>query len=286
MLSRTVGARAALAGNPSDGYGGAVFSTMIPGFGVTASAADSDRSIELVDAAKQRFAAEYSVDLAGLSVAIDTNIPRSVGLAGSSAIVIATLELCADFSSITCEPSRIAHLAHAVERVDLGIAGGWQDQLVQSHQVTALMEFSEPKRLAAVSVTSEREIPLYLAFSTATSEPSGHSHTTLRARRDEPEVQRVMGELASCARRGAAAAASGDVHTLKQTIDATFALREQVMTIAPAHAAMIAAAQRHGASANFAGSGGAIVGVLPKSGQGFLEAMEADGYETRTWRLQ
>lgn len=286
MLQRTVGARAAIAGNPSDGYGGAVFSTMVPGFRATASAKDTGQSIELVAVAKQRFASEFGVDLAELPVTIETNIPRSVGLAGSSAIVIATLEVCAAATSFTCSPMEIAELAHTAERVDLGIAGGWQDQLVQSHQVTALMEFAEPKRLDQVSVTAERDIPMYLAFSTEAAEPSGHSHRSLQSRRDDPDVRRTMEALSECARQAAAAATAGDVHALKAAIDTTFAFRQRVMHIAPAHAAMVAAAQSNGASANFAGSGGAIIGVLPKSGQEFLDAMHDAGYQTRTWSLQ
>lgn len=286
MLQRTVGARAAIAGNPSDGYGGAVFSTMVPGFQATASARDTGQSIELVEVARQRFAAEFDVDLSDLPVTIETDIPRSVGLAGSSAIVIATLELCADSAGITCPPMQIAGLAHTVERVDLGIAGGWQDQLVQSHQVTALMEFAEPKRLDHVLVTADRDIPMYLAFSTEAAEPSGDSHRSLQSRRSDPDVLRIMEALAECARQAAAAATAGDVHTLKASINTTYDLRQQVMDIAPAHAAMVAAAHELGASANFAGSGGAIIGVLPKSGQAFLDAMQAAGYDTSTWSLQ
>ncbi len=286
MVSRTVGARAAIAGNPSDGYNGAVFSTMIPGFQATASIEDSGQSIELVDVAKQRFAMEFGVDLADVPVTIKTNIPRSVGLAGSSAIVIATLELCAEVSAVTCAPMQIASLAHTVERVDLGIAGGWQDQLVQSHQCTALMEFADPKQLEVVSVTDDRDIPMYLAFSADAAEPSGHSHRSLQSRRDDPDVRQFMEALAECAREAAIAATAGDVHRLKDSIDTTFDLRQEVMDIAPTHAAMVAAAQKLGASANFAGSGGAIIGVLPKSGQGFLDAMHGAGYETCTWRLQ
>src|SRR5271167_3514128 len=88
-------ARAALAGNPSDGYGGAVLAITFSDFRAEASAsAGPEQSASppnsLVAAAMRRFARELApVDLAS-SVEWTTSIPKGVGLGGSSASVIAT----------------------------------------------------------------------------------------------------------------------------------------------------------------------------------------------------
>src|SRR5580693_3224924 len=88
-------ARAALAGNPSDGYGGAVLALTLPARRATARARRAgapaiDPPSELVEATVARFAAEH-VPAARETTAVrwETTIPRAVGLGGSSAIVVA-----------------------------------------------------------------------------------------------------------------------------------------------------------------------------------------------------
>ena len=92
-------ARAALAGNPSDGYGGAVLAVTLDALRATATAgtgllASTSTESLLVDATVTRFDREFGC--APVPVAFATQIPLTVGLGGSSAIVIAVLrELCA-----------------------------------------------------------------------------------------------------------------------------------------------------------------------------------------------
>jgi glucuronokinase len=89
-------ARAALAGNPSDGYGGAVLAIALRGFSAQATARPGsgprvDPPLELVEATLRRFARELCAEAQNSTIGWSTSIPRSVGLGGSSAIVIATL---------------------------------------------------------------------------------------------------------------------------------------------------------------------------------------------------
>ena len=282
--SATVPSRAAVAGNPSDGFGGAVCSVVLPFFAATATIG-LDVMAEppgLVTATCARFAASVGPVGDGVGVSIDTNIPRSVGLAGSSAIVIATLRALDQHVGSELSTSEIARLAHQVEREDLGIAGGWQDQIIQSHAKSGLMEFGENPTLTALEVP-DPPIPLYVAWSEQAAEASGHAHTDLRKQRDAADP--VWSELARLARRAAAAIEQRDVHELKDAIDATFDIRRTIMDIAPRQQTMIDTARAFGASANFAGSGGAILGVLPKNGPAFLEHLRDAGYDAETWSL-
>ena len=64
----------------------------------------------------------------------DTNIPRQVGLAGSSAIVTAALRCLMDFYGVTAADvprHRLPQLVLDVERQELGIQAGLQDRVVQ-----------------------------------------------------------------------------------------------------------------------------------------------------------
>lgn len=284
MHSATVPSRAAVAGNPSDGFGGAVCSVVIPFFAATATVelGRPNDQIDLVIATRSRFVRSVA-DLADdLTVSIETTIPRSVGLAGSSAIVIATLTALDRHARSGLQRADIARLAHQVEREDLGIAGGWQDQVIQSHGTSGLMEFSPQPLLTPLEIP-DPPIPLYLAWSADAAESSGHAHRDLRQQRDSTDP--VWAELGQLARRAAHAIQVRNVHELKAAIDGTFDIRRTVMNIAAPQQAMIDSARSLGASANFAGSGGAILGVVPKDETGFLERMRSAGYDIETWNL-
>ena len=97
-------ARAALLGNPSDGFGGKTLGFTFAELEaeVTLGSADdhaSDRDEDarrLVEATVARFRRRHATDLPPLSGAVRTQIPREVGLGGSSAIITATLRALCD----------------------------------------------------------------------------------------------------------------------------------------------------------------------------------------------
>jgi glucuronokinase len=66
------------------------------------------------------------------SVRYQTNIPRGVGLSGSSAIVVATLRGLMQFYNVKIPPYLQASLARSVENDELGIACGYQDRVAQT----------------------------------------------------------------------------------------------------------------------------------------------------------
>lgn len=278
--SAQIPARIALAGNPSDGYGGAVVSTLLPRFSATATIErhGPGEPIPIVSAVIERCAHEFGID-PGIGVVVESTIPRSVGLAGSSAIAIATIRaLDAEFS-LGLSAHTVATIAYLVEREDLQIAGGWQDQIIQAYGVTGLMEFAEPISHRALNVPTEPPIPMFLAWRSSDSEPSGLSHAELQSRRDTPELIHIMNDLAEVARSAATAIEQRNIHDLKQAIGRTFALRSSVMDISDRHRRVVECAAEYGAIANFAGSGGAVVGVMPKEREVLLEGMRSDAYD-------
>jgi galactokinase/mevalonate kinase-like predicted kinase len=266
-----VPARVALAGNPSDGYGGAVLALTIDDFCARVEArTDTAGRIrpesELVRAAVERFA--RTIDPAARRVAISwrTSIPRSVGLGGSSAIVIATLQaLCALLWS-ALSPTDLAGIALAVETEDLGIAAGLQDRIAQAFGGLTFMDFArldgdghgvyEP--LAADALP-----PLVVAWRPDAHEASGVVHGNLRERftREEPVVRSSMSELAAAARAAREALRTGDHAAFRAAVDASFDARARMLELDPRHVSMIETARGCGAGANFAGSGGSIVCV-------------------------
>ena len=137
VFRRRAYARAGLMGNPSDGYGGKTISFTIPDFcaevvlyewedlevipsqqdhGRFASIQELARDVELhgyyggvrlVKATIKRFVdfcqGRYELHDRNFSIRYETNIPRQVGLAGSSAIIVATLGALLDWGGLAIE---------------------------------------------------------------------------------------------------------------------------------------------------------------------------------------
>ncbi len=191
--------------------------------------------------------------------------------------MIDVIKLLCELTATELRPMEIAELAHGVERVDLSIAGGWQDQLIQAHGYPAFMDFRHGRTIRRLDITTSRDVPLYLAWDTTAQAPSGDVHDALQA--DSAPKAEIVAAFATAAEDAAVGIETGNVHRLKSAINASFDLRAEIMELDSAQAKLISRARAHGACANYAGSGGAIVGVLPKNGEDFLDAMRGDGYE-------
>jgi glucuronokinase len=262
----TACARAALAGNPSDGYGGAVLAVTIPALPAEAWAEPAaethggvDPPSELVEATVRRFARSFAEDAAGTAVTWRTSVPRGVGLGGSSAIVISALRALCGLHGVRLTAAQLASFALEVETEELGIAAGLQDRVAQAHGGLTFMEFGAdchyeplPPRLLP---------PLLIAWRPDAAQESDDVHRSLRERfaRGDGRVSRAMNELAELARAACAALVAGDRDRLADAVDGSFDVRRRVLTLHPRHVEMVERARLLGASGNYTGSGGTIV---------------------------
>lgn len=297
----TVPARAALAGNPSDGYGGAVFAVPVPAYRATVRLDSIERGYELVDARSglARYGRWTDLEhamtsatarsphclllgvvaevagrngtLAPFRLSADTTIPRSVGLAGSSAIIISSLRALMRSVDDAMNTDELAAAALAIEVQRLGIAAGLQDRVVQAYGTPMLMQFGpESIRYGPGIFTPVRasgQLHLFTASRATASEPSQIVHGGLRARfhSHDQTVIDAMPILADCAVDAAAAFAAGDVVRLGAAMDTTFDTRASILQLARGHVEMIESARAAGAHANFTGSGGSVVVLAPSA---------------------
>ncbi len=271
-------ARAALAGNPSDGYGGAVLAVCVPELAARAEAAcaphaTSDPPSALVDATIARFGR------GPCAVRWATSVPREVGLGGSSAIVTATVRALCALHGHDLAPGELAEMVLAVEVEDLGIAAGPQDRYAQAHEGLVLMDFAGA-RPRVERLDPALLPPLYLAWRSDAAEASHAVHGGLRDRAREPGVRAGMARLAGQARTARDALLGGDHLAFARALDASYDERAALLALDPRHVAMVHAARAAGASANYAGSGGGIVGTLPLDGfEPVVRALRALGCE-------
>src|SRR5262245_58674700 len=77
----------------------------------------------------------------GVDVDIASDAPPGSGLGGSSALVTACVGALAMLLDRAMTPRQVAEISYAIEREDLGIAGGWQDQYASAFGGFNLFEF-------------------------------------------------------------------------------------------------------------------------------------------------
>ena len=170
--------RAGLAGNPSDGYFGKTLSVTLKNYYASITMYETpdleilpnerDHSyfpnleslvndvnlqgyyggIRLIKAAAKRFY-DYCLqrgihlDDRNFTVRYTTSIPVQVGLAGSSAIVTATINALMSFYGVEIPKPLIPNLILSVETEELGISAGLQDRVTQVYEGLVYMDFDQ-----------------------------------------------------------------------------------------------------------------------------------------------
>lgn len=205
------------------------------------------------------------------SVRYESHIPRQVGLAGSSSIITAMLRCLMEFYDVDIPLEIQPSFVLSVEQDELGITAGLQDRVIQAYEGMVYMDFAETqatvkndiKHYHYESLDWSPDLPLYIAYHTQLGEPTEVFHNDLRGRfnRGERDVVDAMQQFAQYAEDGRDAIQSSDVTQLANLIDANFNMRQRIAKLPSWQVDMVQTARACGASAKFAGSGGAIVGT-------------------------
>ena len=295
--------RAGFLGNPSDGYFGKTVSFAFSDFGVEMTLEESDRvrfipgvvddatfaspedlvrdvrlygyygGVRLLKAVSKRFF-EYCMDNGipvprrNFTARYKINIPRLVGLSGSSAICSAMLKALMRFYAVDIPLELRPTLCLEAER-ELGINCGFQDRVIQIYNGLVFMDFERSYVEKHGHGRYERLDPaalknVYIAYDANRAEESGKAHAGVKARfeQKQADVLAAMSEFADIAQKGRdLLVGSRDRAALSALVNANFDLRDRIFGVAPENRRMVMTARSVGASAKFAGSGGAIVGL-------------------------
>lgn len=216
----------------------------------------SERGIELVN---RNFTLEY-----------ESNIPQRLGLGGSSAIITASLRALSQYYGIEIPLPIQANLVLETETRELNVPAGLQDRVIQAYHGLVYMDFARELMESRGYGEYERIDPgllpnIYVACRTSLSEGTEVFHSNLRERwrRGDPEVVEAMKQWAGFAEEGRRCLLERDDRRLGELVNANFDLRARIYQIDRGNLEMVHAARSAGATSNFAGSGGAIVGTYP-----------------------
>jgi glucuronokinase len=309
-------ARAGLVGNPSDGYFGKTISFIVRNFRATVRLWESPYfeivpthgdlatfssiveflrdqklhgyygGLRLIKAAVKRFHDHCQqlgreLDSRSFTISYESDIPRLVGLSGSSAIIVATLRALMQFYDVQIEKHLLPALILAVEKEELGISAGLQDRVIQTFEGMVYMDFDK-SLLESRGYGKYEELkpprmpPLYVAYDPSRAEVSDVPHRNLRElfNRGDQIVVQAMQNFRALTDRGRDCLMAGDWKGLGEAVDANFDLRRTIMNIAPENLRMVEVARSSGASAKFAGSGGAICGLY-RDGRQYQQLVDA-----------
>lgn len=299
---RTPG-RAGILGNPSDGFFGKTLGIpirnffaevvlfewdrieILPGAGDRVnfgSMAELINDIEingyyggfrLIKAAIKQFynyLTRETIDLSpnNFTIRYSSNIPRQVGLAGSSAIITSTIKALSEFYDVPISNPIMANYVLWAETEELGISAGLQDRVIQVYNEPLFMDFSEhlmKKQGYGIYESLDPKIfpEFYLAYQAhLTHIDRVHNDIRVRWESGDPKIIDTMKMLAENAQEGVKALKSQDLEKFKQCLDRNFDLRASIYPISERNMKMINLARSFGATAKFPGSGGAIIGTF------------------------
>ncbi len=198
-----------------------------------------------------------------------SDIPNRVGLAGSSALITACLRGLMSFYGVSISRHSLASLVLHVENTELRIPAGLQDRVAQSYQGVVYMDFNrelmESRGYGHYELLDPEKLPpLYVAYREDLSEGTEVYHNDLRVRwqQGEPAVVQAMETWANLTLEFREAMENQDLAAMNRVINANFDLRASLYDVGDGNRDLIETARRAGASAKFAGSGGAIVGIF------------------------
>ena len=212
--------RAALIGNPSDGYHGKTIAFVFsnyrarvqlyesPELEILPSRRDYCRfasldamcedigmygyygGIRLLKGAGKKFneycrTNQLEIPKRNFTIRYDSDIPNRLGLAGSSAIITAVMRAMCKFYRVEIPREDLANLVLATERIELGIPAGLQDRVAQAYNTPVYMDFDKKfMDRHGYGKYTPIEIPndlkLFVAYRTDLAEGSEVLHSRLR----------------------------------------------------------------------------------------------------------
>jgi glucuronokinase len=127
------------------------------------------------------------IDNRNFTIRYHSTIPLRLGLAGSSAIITSCFKALQQFFNINITPEILANLVLSVETQELGIAAGLQDRVAQAFEHPVFMDFNRSVMGKQgfghyEGLNADCFPAFYIAFRMNLSEGTEITHNNLRAR--------------------------------------------------------------------------------------------------------
>lgn len=195
----------------------------------------TDEPLRLLKGVYNRFMADHAGGRAlPLTLVSYADCPPGSGLGSSSALVVAMVEAMRRFMGLSMNAHQVAALAFDIERRELGLAGGAQDQYAAAYGGLNLMRFFEAARVEVekvevpAKVMKELEASLVLYFTGVSRESAAIiEEQTANMRSHAPKSLESLHAIKASAFEMRDALVAGDLPRFGELLDSGWSLKKQ-----------------------------------------------------------
>ena len=240
----------------------------------------------------------YGVPLSGFRLSTSVDAPAGSGLGTSSTLVVAVIGAFAEMLRLPLGEYDIAHLAYEIERNDLNMAGGRQDQYAATFGGVNFMEFSADDKVIVNPLRIKQQYLFelennLLLYYTSTSRESAKiiEKQKLNVKEKKDKSIEAMHQLKQQAQMMKEALLKGRVHEIGEILDFGFRQKKE-MAEGISNSLMediYSAAKNAGATGgkiSGAGGGGFMIFYCPGNTKfAVMEALGAFGGQCRNYQF-
>jgi D-glycero-alpha-D-manno-heptose-7-phosphate kinase len=194
-----------------------------------------DGKLDLLKGVYNRIQHDYGVPLTGFKLSTYVDAPAGSGLGTSSTLVVAIIGAFAEMLRLPLGEYDIAHYAYNIERNDLKLAGGKQDQYAATFGGVNYMEFYEGDKVIVNPLRirqqylNELENNLVLYFTSTSRESATIINEQVKNVNEKNEKSiEAMHQLREQARMMKEAILKGRLHEIGEILDFGFEQKRQM----------------------------------------------------------
>jgi D-glycero-alpha-D-manno-heptose-7-phosphate kinase len=240
----------------------------------------------------------YGVPLTGFRLSTSVDAPAGSGLGTSSTLVVAVIGAFAEMLRLPLGEYDVAHLAYEIERNELNMAGGRQDQYAATFGGVNFMEFSADDKVIVNPLRIKQQYLFELEnnlvlYYTSTSRESAKiiEKQKLNVKEKKDKSIEAMHQLKQQAQMMKEALLKGRVHEIGEILDFGFRQKKE-MAEGISNSLMediYSAAKKAGATGgkiSGAGGGGFMIFYCPGNTKfAVMEALAAFGGQCRNYQF-